>query len=761
MSNLDIKLEALTKDFESKLDLTDFKRKLEKWVSRQLEEDEDKLSSKIISSALDNVKMWEPDWTYVAARELLNKMYRDAARNRGYDEELKYGDFYELVSTLSKVQEGHTYPIYKEELIGSYTEEEIREIGSIVDPEKDKLFSYLGLHLLGSRYLATPYEGKVYELPQERFLIIAMELMRLEDRVNRVELVKEAYWALSNLYMTVATPTLSNAGRVGGQLSSCFIDVVGDSIEGIYDVNTETAKVSKSGGGVGLYVGKIRGTGSSIRDVMGKSSGTISWMQLFNQTAVSVDQMGKRQGAVALYQDVWHLDIFQFLDLKTANGDHRLKAHDIFQGVNVPDLFWERLKEVDEDGRSVGEWYLFDPHVTSAVLGFHLEDFYDETKGDGSFRKHYEIACRAADAGKLPDRTFKKIKAMDVMKAILLVQLETGTPYIWNRDTVNRANPNKHKGMIYCSNLCSEIAQNMSSTDLISEEFDTESGKIIKVSEPGDYVVCNLSSINLSKAVPANVLERLIKIQVRMLDNVIDINPLPVVQAKVTNNRYRPVGLGTFGWHHLLALEGIQWETEDAVRYSDELYEKIAFLTIKASQELAEEKGAYPYFKGSDWDTGAYFVDRGYETDEWLALRDKIKETGVRNGYMMAVAPNSSTAKIGDSTDGIDPLYSVEFIEEKKNLKINVTAPGIDHKTYEFYRKTRFSLDQLWSIRQNAARQRHVDQAISFNLYVQHTITAKDLLNLHLFAWESGLKSTYYVRSTAPGEIEECEACHS
>lgn len=310
-------------------------------------------------------------------------------------------------------------------------------------------------------------------------------------------------------------------------------------------------------------------------------------------------------------------------------------------------------------------------------------------------------------------------------------------------------------------NIRSEIAQNQSSTNLISEEFDTESGKIIKVSEPGDYVVCNLSSINLSKAVPANVLERLIKIQVRMLDNVIDINPLPVVQAKVTNNRYRPVGLGTFGWHHLLALEGIQWETVDAVRYSDELYEKIAFLTIKASQELAEEKGAYPYFKGSDWDTGAYFVDRGYETDEWLALHEKIKETGVRNGYMMAVAPNSSTAKIGDSTDGIDPLYSVEFIEEKKNLKINVTAPGIDHNTYEFYRKTRFSLDQLWSIRQNAARQRHVDQAISFNLYVQHTIKAKDLLNLHLFAWESGLKSTYYVRSTAPGEIEECEACHS
>lgn len=454
MSNLDVRIEALTQDFEGKLDLTKFKAKLEKWVSRQFEENEGKLSDKIISTALENVEIDSPNWTYVAARELANSMYRDAAKNRGYDESLKYGDFYELVKELSTVQGTNVYPTYKNEIIEAYTEDEIREIGSILDPEKDKLFSYIGLLLLGQRYLATPYDGKVYELPQERFLIIAMDLMRPEAPEVRVELVKEAYWALSNLYMTVATPTLSNAGRVGGQLSSCFIDVVGDSIEGIYDVNTETAKVSKSGGGVGLYVGKIRATGSTIRDVAGKSSGPVPWIQLFNQTAVSVDQMGKRQGAIAVYQDVWHLDIFSFLDLKTSNGDLRMKARDIFQGVNVPDLFWERLQEKDDQGRSIGDWYLFDPHVTSAILGFHLEDFYDEKKGDGSFRKHYAIACAAADEGLLPTRSFKKIKAIDVMKVILKVQLETGTPYIWNRDTVNRANPNKHKGMIYCSNLC-------------------------------------------------------------------------------------------------------------------------------------------------------------------------------------------------------------------------------------------------------------------------------------------------------------------
>lgn len=310
-------------------------------------------------------------------------------------------------------------------------------------------------------------------------------------------------------------------------------------------------------------------------------------------------------------------------------------------------------------------------------------------------------------------------------------------------------------------NIRSEIAQNQSSTNLISEEFDTASGKIIKVSEPGDYVVCNLSSINLSKAVPANVLERLIKIQVRMLDNVIDINPLPVVQAKITNERYRPVGLGTFGMHHLLAIKGIYWESEAAVQFNDELYENIAYLTIKASHELALEKGAYPYFEGSDWANGDYFKNREYTSERWVELAEAIRVGGVRNGYMMAIAPNSSTAKIGDSTDGIDPLYEIEYIEEKKNMKIKVVAPGLDHNTYEFYRKTRFKLDQSWSVRQNAARQRHIDQAISFNLYVHREIKAKDLLDLHLFAWASGLKSTYYVRSTASGDIVECEACHS
>jgi len=277
-------------------------------------------------------------------------------------------------------------------------------------------------------------------------------------------------------------------------------------------------------------------------------------------------------------------------------------------------------------------------------------------------------------------------------------------------------------------------------------------------------VVCNLSSVNLGKAVPDDVLDRLIPIQVRMLDNVIDLNTIEVKQATATNKKYRSIGLGTFGWHHLLALKGIHWESDEAVQLADQLYEKIAMLTIKASADLAKEKGAYPLFEGSDWQTGAYFQDRGYLTGdnagEWNDIMLNVKKYGIRNGYLMAVAPNSSTSVIAGSTASIDPIFKPFYYEEKKDYKLPVVAPDLDHRTYDIYRRSAYIVDQRWSIKQNAARTRHIDQSISFNFYVPHTIKAQILLDLHLQAWKSGLKSTYYVRSTAT-DIEECEWCAS
>ncbi|MEH7306237.1 ribonucleoside-diphosphate reductase subunit alpha, partial [Neobacillus drentensis] len=636
-----------------------------------------------------------------------------------------------------------------------------------INPDKDFLFNYIGLFLLADRYLAQDHNRNVYELPQERFMIIAMTLMKYERQPIRLHLVKEAYWALSNLYMTVATPTLANAGKSYGQLSSCFIDTVDDSLDGIYLNNWDIARLSKDGGGIGIYYGKVRALGSDIKKFKGNSSGVVPWIKLVNDTAVSVDQLGQRQGAIAVYLDLFHKDIMNgFLDLKTNNGDERRKAHDIFTGVSIPDLFMKKLEEKDEQGRSIGQWHTFCPHQVKQVMGWKddqgnllgLEDFYDETDVK-YFSEKYE---EATNNPLLPRKTYR---AMDIMTRIMVAQLETGTPYMFYRDEVNRQNPNKHvmgKGRtsIYCSNLCTEIAQNMSATTIVNE-YQDEDGNIVMVRKPGDFVVCNLSSINLAKTVPSEGIERLIRIQVRMLDNVIDLNTISVGPAQLTNKRYRAVGLGTFGWHHLLALKGIHWESEAAVKYADRLYEEIAYFTIRSSMELAKEKGAYSKFKGSDWHTGLYFERKGYESERWNELKNDVAKHGIRNGWLMAIAPNSSTAKIGGSTDGIDPIYAVEYAEEKKNFKFKVTAPDLNHMTYDYYRRSRHALDQLWSIKQNAARGRHIDQGISFNLYVRHDIKAKDLLNLHMEAWKHGLKTTYYVRSTSQTEIDECEACHS
>ncbi|WP_425283789.1 ribonucleoside-diphosphate reductase subunit alpha [Mesobacillus persicus] len=711
--------------------------------------------------ALNQVSMADPNWTFLAAKLYVHELYRKASVNRGFSQESKYGDFYALITELTRIG------IYSEDLLSEYSKEEIEQLGVVIVPERDELFQYIGLFLLADRYLAKDYEGNVYELPQERFMIIAMTLMKKEERGQRLQLVKDAYWAMSNLYMTVATPTLANAGKSYGQLSSCFIDTVDDSLDGIYLNNWDIARLSKDGGGLGIYLGKVRALGSDIKKFKGNSSGVVPWIRLINDTAVSVDQLGQRQGAIAVYLDVFHKDIMNgFLDLKTNNGDERRKAHDLFTGVSIPDLFMEKLNETDEQGRSIGEWHTFCPHQVKQVMGWTdesgtslgLEDFYDEKNGK-FFSEKYE---EAVNHPLLPRKTYR---AMDIMARIMISQLETGTPYMFYRDEVNRQNANKHKKgtgrtSIYCSNLCTEITQNMSATTIV-KEYKDEDGNIVIVRKPGDFVVCNLSSINLPRAVRENVLDKLIPIQMRMLDNVIDQQTISVGQADVTNKKYRAVGLGTFGWHHLLALKGIYWESEEAVSYADQLYEDIAYFTIRSSMELAKEKGAYSEFSGSEWQTGEYFERKQYHDDRWKDLRKDVSKYGVRNGWMMAVAPNSSTAKIGGSTDGIDPLYAVEYAEEKKNFKFKVTAPDLDHHTYNYYRRTRHMLDQHWSIRQNAARQRHVDQSISFNLYVRHDIKAKELLQFHMEAWRKGLKTTYYVRSTSQTEMEACEACQS
>ncbi|WP_085505025.1 ribonucleoside-diphosphate reductase subunit alpha [Thalassobacillus devorans] len=695
-------------------------------------------TQQLILACLALIDEEAPDWTYVAAELQLEQMYEESCTNRTHSR--PYQGFRHMISHL--IDEG----IYHSDLLTAYTVAEMEELEAAICPDRDKLFTYIGLKTLHDRYLAKDKQGRLYELPQERFMIIAMTLMEKEPKTKRISLIKEAYWALSNLYMTVATPTLANAGKSYGQLSSCFIDTIDDSLQSIFDSNTDIANLSKHGGGIGVYLGKIRSRGSDIKGFKGVSSGVLPWMKQLNNTAVSVDQLGQRQGAIAVYLDVWHKDILSFLDARLNNGDERQRTHDLFSGVCIPDVFMEAVEARDD-------WYLFDPHEVRRVMGFSLEDLYDEEKGAGSFREKYQ-ACIDH-----PDLSKQSIPAIEIMKKIMVSQLETGTPYMFYRDEVNRMNPNRHEGMVYCSNLCTEITQNQSPT--IEEEHYVKDGKLHIVREPGDFVVCNLSSINLGKAVPANVLERLISIQVRMLDNVIDQNTIPVMQAQLTNQKYRGIGLGTFGWAHLLARKHIKWESEEAVQYTHKVYEEIAYHTIQASMELAKEKGAYPSFQGSDWETGEFFAKRNLNrNDSWDNLAGEVSENGVRNGYMMAVAPNSSTSLIAGSTASIDPIFKKFYSEEKKDFKIPVTAPDLSPETYWYY-KAGHEIDQHTSIEQNSARQRYIDQSISFNFYVKNTIKAKELLDLHVHAWKSGLKTTYYTRSTSSQDNFECDSCSS
>ncbi|EHQ6386594.1 TPA: ribonucleoside-diphosphate reductase subunit alpha [Listeria monocytogenes] len=739
-SRLDGYLEKIHEEFP-KLDLEDYKRKVFNFVEKKEDYAADELVDYLIREAEARTDIHIPEWEHFAARLYLNKLYKKASKNRFYNDDDKYGSYVGLQESLGE------RGIYSGNILKNYSKEDLIAAGKLIDPEKDKLFTYNGLYLLATRYLATDSERNVYELPQERWLTIALYLMQNEPKEKRMKLVEEAYWALSNLYMTVATPTLANAGKVGGQLSSCFIDTVDDSLQGIYDSNTDVARVSKHGGGVGAYLGYVRSAGAAIRGVKGASGGVIPWIKQLNNTAVSVDQLGQRKGAIAVYLDVFHKDIESFLDLRLNNGDQRLRAHDVFTAVCIPDIFMEAVERR-------GEWYLFDPHEVKAKKGWYLQDFYDESKGEGTFREKYEEL--------VADETISKkiVKAIDIMKRIMMSQLETGNPFMFYRDEVNRMNPNKHEGMVYSSNLCTEIMQNMSPTKMIQEIISGD--QIVITKQAGDFVVCNLSSVNLGRAVVAEegTLERLIEVEVRMLDNVIDLNELPVPQATITNQKYRSIGLGTFGWHHLLALKNIAWDSEEAEKYADELYEQINYLAIRASNKLAQEKGAYKVFKGSDWNTGEYFARRNYNSPEWQELAKEVAEKGLRNAYLVAVAPNMSTAQIAGSTASIDPIYSAFYYEEKKDYRRPVIAPDLNLSTYPYYEKGAYKVDQFASVRQNGRRQRHVDQSLSFNFYVPSGIKASKLLELHMTAWNEGLKTTYYVRSNDI-DVEECEWCSS
>lgn len=693
--------------------------------------------SSLIKAAVELTTQTAPKFEMIAGRLLSHKFHLNL---KAQEDKLNLKTFYDKILYL--VNEG----LYGEYILKSYSKEDIVKAHSFIRPERDHLFTYAGLDLLIKRYVICNHQHVPLETPQEMFLGIALHLA-MNEKTNRLSWVQRFYNMLSKMEVTMATPTLANARKPYHQLSSCFIDTVPDSLTGIYRSLDNFAQVSKFGGGMGLYFGKVRAMGSAIRGFEGAAGGIIRWIKLVNDTAVAVDQLGVRQGAVAVYLDMWHRDLPEFLQLRTNNGDDRMKAHDIFPAVCVPDFFWRQVQDNID-----GTWYLMCPYEIHKIKGYHLEDFFG-----------HEFESRYLDCVHDSRIVKRQILIKDLVRLILKSAVETGTPFIFNRDLVNAANPNSHVGNIYSSNLCTEIAQNMSCIETVGKEVVTENGvvQVVTTTKPGDFVVCNLASLVLGRINVDDIeyLDNIVETAVRALDNVIDLNFYPTPYAKLTNHKYRSIGLGISGYHHLLAKQNIKWESDEHLTYVDKLFERINFAAIKASSAIAAEKGAYSVFEGSDWQTGSYFTKRNYSSPKWVALAKSVATQGMRNAYLLAVAPTSSTSIIAGTTAGIDPVMNKYFLEEKKGSMLPRVAPDLSQKTWWLY-KNAHNIDQSYSVRACGVRQRHIDQAQSMNLYITNDYTMRQVLNLYLLAWQSGVKTIYYVRSKAL-EVQECESCAS
>ena len=727
------KLRQIQKDFKE----LDLHRLYQKYCSFEKDGmDAMEQMSMLIKAAVELTSKEEPNWEMVGGRLLYHRFSHEL---KYYEEGRNLSDFYEKLSYLT--DEG----LYGDYILNSYTKEEILEAHSFIDESRNNLFTYAGLDLLLNRYVIRDRRRNPLESPQEMYLGVALHLA-MNEKNGRMEWVKRFYNMLSSHKVTMATPTFANARKPYHQLSSCFIDTVPDSLDGIYHSVENFARVSKLGGGMGMYLGKVRANGGSIRGFEGVAGGVIRWIKVINDTAVAVDQLGVRQGAVAVYLDAWHKDLPEFLQLRTNNGDDRMKAHDVFPAVCYPEMFWKMAEEnLDQP------WYLMCPHDIETVKGYHLEDSYGK-----------EWETRYWDCVNDSRISKREILLKDLVRLILKSSVETGTPFAFYRDAVNEMNPNKHEGMIYCSNLCTEIAQNMNEGSFVSEEVVTEEGDTVVITKrkAPDFVVCNLASVCLGNidVEDEKEVEDIVSTTVRALDNVIDLNYYPLPYAKITSKEYRSIGLGISGYHHMLAKHKIRWESQEHLDFADRVFERLNMAAVKASAELARERGSYSKFEGSEWQSGAYFIRRGYDSLKWKEVA-KLAAEGMRNSYLIAVAPTSSTSILIGSTAGLDPVMHKFFLEEKKGAILPRVAPELTQETYWYY-KNAHTIDQMWTVKAAGVRQRHIDQAQSFNLYITNDYTMRQLLNLYIEASKVGVKTIYYVRSKAL-EVEDCDSCSS
>jgi ribonucleoside-diphosphate reductase alpha chain len=682
------------------------------------------IQDNLIDCALGMCSPEEPAWRYVAGRLHIWSLWKDIQVSRGF----AYGNYAAAVEFQVKANR------YDRKIL-QYSPAELAAAGTWINPDWDRDYDYAGAVLLTKRYLLKD------ELPQEAYLTCALLLASQEQPEVRLTIAKAFYEAIAQRKISLATPILANLRIPHGSLSSCFIIGMDDNLESIFEEITNAARISKNGGGVGVNVSRIRATGSWVMGKENASGGVIPWIKLLNDTAIAVNQGGRRAGAVTVGLDIWHLDVPEFLEMQAENGDRRRKAYDVFPQLVIVDEFMHRVEAKEK-------WTLVDPYEVKQQLGIELAEQW----GDG-FAAAYETI--EAELGK-KIKLYKQVDARELFKHIMRSQVETGMPYLAFKDTINRANPNKHEGYIPGVNLCCESFSNV---------------------KPGiEAHSCNLVSLNLANLESAEIAATA-KLAVRILDNTIDLTQPPFKDSKAHNDKYRTIGVGCMGLADWLAKRHLSYQSLEEISH---LFEEVAYWCTAASMELAQERGAYAAFPGSEWSQGkllgsktlAEILPLTDEPERWQQLSQDVQTYGVRNSHITAIAPNTSSSLVQGCTASILPAYSKFFYDKWAKGTVPIAPPFIED-CFWFYRENK-SLDQKIVIKAVAVMQQWIDTGISMELLFNlnqgvyfldepaRAVKAKDIFETLMLAWKEGCKAVYYVRTVQKDDFKEkSEGCAS
>lgn len=704
--------------------------KLVEWIATK------DITKMIEKSALDLISTKTPEWSNIAWRMKLRSLYKRASKNKW----ITNSDLYSSEYFADLIEEYVWRWLYHKSLLEQYTREDLLEIGKFLDVKIDDEYNFPTVQYYERRYLLNR-DWIIRELPQHMYLAISMFLMK-DEKEDRNKWIRDTYRATAQAKISLPTPNLLNARTPNSQLSSCFILDVDDDLRGIYHSIENMAQISKNGWWLWVYLWNVRAKWSMIKDVYWLSWGTIPWIKVINDTWIAVNQMWKRAWAISVTLDIFHLDIFRFLDLQTETWDIRAKSFDVFPAVSFPDLFFKRLE--------AGENFtLFCPYEVEKITWVRLQDlWWDE------FEEAY-IKLESDERLKLKEVHPSK----DIFKAFLKVTVETWMPYTFFRDTVNRLNPNKHAWIIHCSNLCTEIAQNQSAW-VFKQEVRTEEGNVVIEYTPWDTVICNLASINVAKVNTKEEMKYIFPIVTRLLDNVIDLNAYPIEETRISAEKYRAIGIWYMWVAQYLAENKLLYWSKEAIERIDELFKEYAYFTLKASNELAKERWFYPAFPWSDFSKGIAFWKQIQELFNEPYLQEDIEKYWVRFGYHSAPAPNTSTAGVVGTTAWVVPIYKRYFVETNQIAPTITIAPNLNDENFWFYQEYT-KMKMPWVIDTVATIQKWIDQSVSFEWMFNPADTSPaDLYSYWIQAWKAWLKTIYYVRSQSlEVDKEDCASC--